>query len=270
MVQPGHGLLQEGPARESPRMLRQGDQDPAQVRDRVEQQGRRLRADEPVLGGGQVPRESDEAPAGIRRGLAEPGRSACSSRRSRGSPEVPRTGPLDFADGRGLESSHREDVDLRAGRRGCARLDAFHRLEALADAANEISVAVPLEDFDQKPAFAAERSDRKGERRIRQVEGPSHIERPVAAHPRRGVAHHDVRGLAERLEQGGLDLRALEIASEDLDAFDRGHRREIDGDDAALWPDALAGHLGPAARRRSEVHDDIARLEQAVSQVNLG
>src|SRR5881397_775989 len=57
---------------------------------------------------------------------------------------------------------------------------------------------------------------------------------------------------------------------EDLDAFDRGHRREIDGDDAALWPDALAGHLGPAARRRSEVHDDIARLEQAVSQVNLG
>src|SRR5207245_6976256 len=89
------------------------------------------------------------------------------------------------------------------------------------------------------------------------------------AHPRSRVAQHDIRGLAERLEQGGLDLRALEIASEDLDAFDRGHRREIDSDDAALRPDALAGHLGPAARRRPEVHDDIARLEQAVSQVNL-
>src|SRR5207247_389414 len=109
----------------------------------------RLRADEPVLGRGQVSCESDEAPTGIRRGVAEPGRSACSSRGPRGSPEVPRTGPLDFTDGRGLESSHREDVDLRAGRGGCTRLDAFRGLEALADAANEISIAVPLEHLDQ-------------------------------------------------------------------------------------------------------------------------
>src|SRR5437870_11654821 len=140
----------------------------------------------------------------------------------------------------------------------------------LADPTNEFAVAVSLEHLHQEPALAAQRANRKGERRIREVEGPSHIERPVAAQFRGHVAHHDVRGLAERLEQLGLNLRALEVAAKDLDAFDRGHLGEVDSDDASLRPDALAGHLGPAARRGPQVHDDIAPFEQAIPEVNLG
>src|SRR5207245_5737073 len=126
------------------------------------------------------------------------------------------------------------------------RLDAFRRLEALADSANEFSVAVPLEHLRQQPAIAAQRANRKGERRIREVEGPGHIERAIAAQPRGHVAHDDIRGPAERLEQLGLDLRALEVAAKDLDAFDRRERREIDRNDATLRPDTLERHLGPA------------------------
>src|SRR5207245_5960773 len=53
-------------------------------------------------------------------------------------------------------------------------------------------------------------------------------------------------------------------------AFDRRNRREIDGNHAPLRPDALAGHLGPAARRGPQVHDDIARFEEAISEIDLG
>src|SRR3989449_1022490 len=238
--------------------------------DHLAQQGRRVCAHGPFRGRGQVPHESDEAPTRIRRGVVEPGRSARPSGRPRRSAKVPRARAIDFTHGRGLETSYGEDVDLGAGRGGCRRLDAPRRLEALAAPTTEISVAVPLEHFHHEPALAAQRTNRKRERRIREVEGLSHIERPVAAQFRGHVAHHDVRGLAERLEQLGLNLRALEVAAKDLDAFDRGDRREIDGDDAPLRPDALAGHLGPAARRGSQVHDDIAPFEQAISEVNLG
>src|SRR5437870_12762062 len=113
----------------------------------------------------------------------------------------------------------------------------------LADPTNEFAVAVSLEHLHQEPALAAQRANRKGERRIREVEGPGHIERPVAAEFWGHVAHDYVRGLAERLEQLGLDLRPLEIAANDLDAFDRRDCREIDGNDAAFRPDTLTSHL---------------------------
>src|SRR2546427_5620893 len=270
LVQPRYGLLQERTARESPRLLRQGDSYPPQVRDRVEQQGRRVCAHGPIRGRGQVPHESDEAPAGIRRGVAEPRRSARPSGRPRRSAKVPGARAIDFTHPRGLETSYGENVNLRAGGGGCGRLDAFHGLEALADSANEISVAVSLEKLHQEPAVAAQRANRKGERRIREVEGPGHIERPVAAEFWSHVAHDNVRGLAERLEQLSLDLRSLEVATKDLHALDRGHLGEVDSDDAPPRPNALAGHLGPAARRGPQVHDDTARFEQAIPEVNLG
>ena len=64
-----------------------------------------------------------------------------------------------------------------------------------------------------------------------------------------------------------------EIELQELDAGDRLHRQEVDGDHLAPLPSTdahpLGRHLGPAARRGAEVDHALAGLEQAVLVVDL-
>src|SRR5439155_14037495 len=104
-------------------------------------------------------------PTTVQRCVAEPRRSARPSGRTRRSAKVPGARAIYFTHPCGLETSDGENVNLRAARGGCGRLDAFHGLEALADSANEISVPVSLENLHQVPPVAAQRAYGKAERR---------------------------------------------------------------------------------------------------------
>src|SRR5207247_8193191 len=66
----------------------------AEVRDRLEQQGRRARADEPVRGSEPLPHEGDEPASDLRGGLAEPRGGPRPPRSAGGGAAVPREGPV--------------------------------------------------------------------------------------------------------------------------------------------------------------------------------
>jgi len=92
------------------------DPAPAEVRDRLEQQGGRLFADGPVRRRGPLPRAGDEAASRVRRRLAEPRGGARPARRPRGGATVSRASAGDLRGRVGLASAHREDVDFRTRR----------------------------------------------------------------------------------------------------------------------------------------------------------
>src|SRR5439155_11920474 len=255
---------------EGPRVLRQGDSLAAKVRDRLEQQGRRPRANEPVRDSEPLPHEGDEPTSDLRRGLAEPRRGPRPPRGERRSAAVRRTRAFDLSRRVRLEASNSEDVEFCArGGRG-ARLHALRRLEGGGDPSQELRISVSLEHLHEEGAPWAERSDGEGKGRLSEVERPGDVHGPVPAELRGHVAHDDVRGPPELLEKRRLDLRITEVTAQELDALQRDEGAEIHREHATGWPDSLPRDLRPSPRCGAQVDHDVARLEQADPTVDLG
>src|SRR5207253_10852680 len=163
------------------RVLRQGDSPATEVCDRLEQQGRRPRANEPVRGSEPLPHEGDEPASNLRGGLVEPRRGTRATRRERGGAAVRRTRAFDFPRRVRLEASKRDDVEFCArGGRG-TWLHALRRLEGGGDPSQEFPISVALEHLHEEGPPRAKRSSSEGQGGLPEVERPCDVHGPVPA-----------------------------------------------------------------------------------------
>ena len=93
----------------------------------------------------------------------------------------------------------------------------------------------------------------------------------MAGGVRRHVGEHHVGRPAEHGFQFVRRAGVEKIDLREIDAGDRIHRQEIDGDDAAALrgADALGRHLAPAAGRGAEIDHARAFLQEARFVVDL-
>lgn len=98
-------------------------------------------------------------------------------------------------------------------------------------------------------------------------QGPSMIRHMVARKPGRHIRTHELhRRALERFVHLRLDLWACKIALNDGCIGDRFHGQNVDRDH---MPGFGCSHLGPASRRSSAIHHDMARTDQPVLFVHL-
>src|SRR5467141_1583386 len=109
---------------------------------------------------------------------------------------------------------------------------------------DEGRVSVPLEHLHEDCASRSKGARRERYRGIGQFERPRDVDRSVPAEPRGQVADDHVDRLSKELEEPRLDWTFHEIATNRLNAFDRGDRNLVD--------------------------DDVSRTKQTVPLVDLG
>jgi hypothetical protein len=152
---------------------------------------------------------------------------------------------------------------LRARRLRFTDADALVRA---TQATHEIVESLSLEHLGEERTADAQMRGREFLGQFHQMHRTRLIDGGHATHVGRHVRKHKIHGRAiKQVFQLFQHAVLAEVAVDELDAADTLHRQDVERDDASLLTQALARDLRPPARRRAEVDDDHARLEQMVA-----
>src|SRR3989344_4873270 len=200
---------------------------------------------------------------------AHPHSSRPCTARTLNSGSRPSDPPLRHAEQSALEAfGHQIDLPRTRARR--LRLADHHLLERAAHVLEKLVGAFALAHLDHVIAAGLEHLANHVEGKFHQVHRGSLVGSGDAADVRRDVRHDQVGLPAVEHVENLLEHGVLgEVALNEIDVIQPAHRQDVGGQHPALLADDSAGHLRPAARRGTEIHDQHAGAYQFVLLVQL-
>lgn len=153
---------------------------------------------------------------------------------------------------------------------GRIRLTRRHIPENAPQRPHKLFVSISLKDFDQESPLRFQPLPREFQPKFREM----HYTRLVRNRYTRNIGGHIRKNKArfattEHIFEPAQYLFVPEVTLEELDTVQGLHFEKIERDDTAVPSQTLGGYLGPTARGRAEVNNDLPWADQMVPIIDF-